>query len=41
MAGQDHFLMYSYGLGLQKVSEFFDHDGFKGIMLAVRFGLAY
>ncbi|QJT81031.1 VOC family protein [Kosakonia sp. MUSA4] len=34
------FLMYSYGLGLQKVSEFTDHDGFNGIMLGNK-GLAW
>lgn len=27
------FLMYSQGLGLQKIAEFNDHDGFNGIML--------
>lgn len=27
------FLMYSQGLGLHKIAEFNDHDGFNGIML--------
>ena len=27
------FLMYSKGLGLHKIAEFNDHDGFNGIML--------
>ena len=27
------FLMYSNGLGLHKIAEFNDHDGFNGIML--------
>ena len=26
------FLMYSHGLGLKKIAEFTDHDGFNGIM---------
>lgn len=27
------FLMYSQGLGLRKIAEFNDHDGFNGVML--------
>ncbi|MDT8853056.1 VOC family protein [Pantoea dispersa] len=26
-------LMFSQGLGLQKIAEFYDHDGFNGVML--------
>jgi hypothetical protein len=35
------FLMYSKGLGLHKIAEFNDHDGFNGIMLGRRLRLAH
>ena len=31
------FLMYSKGLGLHKIAEFNDHDGFNGIMIGAGF----
>ncbi|VFS80265.1 Uncharacterised protein [Raoultella terrigena] len=30
------FRMYAEGLGLQKIADFSDHDGFSGVMLAVK-----
>ncbi|WP_437891161.1 VOC family protein [Phytobacter sp. V91] len=33
---QRTFLMYNQGLGLEKIAEFNDHDGFSGIMLGQR-----
>ncbi len=37
---EDSFLLYSQGLGLHKIAEFDDHDGFNGIMLG-REGLSW